>query len=203
MSKTWLSFFFIFAFTALMCASAAAQNNFKVIHSFAGYPNDGMTTDSSVVFDKLGNMYGATDGGGGQTGCGDFGCGTVYELSPDGQGNWTESILYNFCQDFDGLSCLDGSYPSAGLAVDSAGDLYGITELGGTGYESGSGGGVAFELSPPKKPGQLWIETVLYSFCSRVGKGECLDGGFGFPSQVVFDRGGTYTELDRSADRGT
>ncbi|MGA2695878.1 MAG: hypothetical protein ABSE92_07445 [Terriglobales bacterium] len=90
MSKTWLSFFFILAFTALMCASAAAQNNFKVIHSFAGYPNDGMTTDSSVVFDKLGNMYGATDGGGGQTGCGDFGCGTVYELSPDGQGNWTE-----------------------------------------------------------------------------------------------------------------
>jgi uncharacterized repeat protein (TIGR03803 family) len=190
MSKAWLSFFFLFAFSALMCASAAAQNNFKVIHNFAGYPNDGMTTDSSVVFDKLGNMYGATNGGGNQTGCGDFGCGTIYELSPDGQGNWTETILYNFCQNFDGVSCLDGAAPN-GLTIDSSGNLYGTTYQGGTGQQIVTiGAGVAFELSPPGQEGGAWTETILHNFCSEVSNGSCLDGWVGVVGPLVLDKGG-------------
>ena len=181
--------FLIFAFAALMCASAAGQNNYKVIHSFSGYPNDGMTTSSSVVFDKLGNMYGATDGGGNQTGCGDFGCGTVYELSPDGQGNWTETILYNFCQDWNGVACLDGYSPN-GLTMDADGNLYGTTFSGGSGYVYGAGSGVAFELSPPKEKGGAWIETVLYNFCSDFNNGSCVDGWVGFEPPLALDAAG-------------
>jgi uncharacterized repeat protein (TIGR03803 family) len=195
MSRTSLSFFFLFAFAlfafaALMCASAAGQNSFKVIHSFSGYPNDGMTTSSSVVFDKLGNMYGATDGGGNQTGCGDFGCGTVYELSPDGQGNWTETILYNFCQNFDGVSCLDGASPN-GLTIDSSGNLYGTTYQGGTGQQHVTiGAGIAFELSPPSQQGGVWTETVLHNFCSELSDGACLDGWVGVVGPLVLDKAG-------------
>lgn len=138
-----------FVFAAMICAPAFGQSNYKVIHSFSGYPNDGQSPVSSIVFDKAGNMYGSTPGGGNQTGCGDLGCGTVYELSPDGHGNWTETVLYNFCSNYNGL-CLDGAYPN-GLTIDAAGNLYGTTFSGGSGYVYLTGPGVAFELSPPKK----------------------------------------------------
>jgi uncharacterized repeat protein (TIGR03803 family) len=192
--KTSLSFFFLFAFAlfafaALMCASAAGQNNFKVIHSFSGYPNDGMSPVSSVVFDKAGNMYGSTPGGGNQTGCGDLGCGVVYELSPDGQGSWTETILYDFCHDFDGASCLDGAYPD-NITMDAGGNLYGTTFSGGSGHVYGAGSGVAFELSPPKEQGGPWTETVLYNFCSDFNNGSCLDGWVGFEPPLALDAAG-------------
>ena len=134
-----------------------------MIHSFSGYPNDGMHPIRPVIFDKAGSMYGTAPGGGSQTGCGDLGCGVVYELSPDGQGSWTETILYNFCQNFNGLSCLDGAYPTTGLTCRHAlGNFYGMTYGGGTGLEKGEGGGVAFELSPPNSKGGEWSETILY-----------------------------------------
>ncbi len=194
MSKTSLSFFFLFTFalfalTALMCASAAGQNNYKVIHSFSGFPNDGMLPTSSTVFDKLGNMYGTTSGGGNQAGCGDLGCGIVYELSPDGQGNWTETVLYNFCSNFNGSSCLDGAYPN-GLTIDAAGNLYGTTFSGGSGYAYMTGPGVAFELSPPKEKGGTWAETVLYNFCTNFSNGSCQDGWVGEAGPLVFDNAG-------------
>ena len=193
MSKASLVFFSLFAFalfafTALMCAAADGQDNYKVIHSFSGFPNDGMTTIRPVVFDRAGNMYGTTPGGGSQTGCGDFGCGVAYELSPDGEGNWTETVLYNFCSNYNGL-CLDGAYPN-GLTIDAAGNLYGTTFSGGSGYAYLSGPGVAFELSPPKEKGGAWTETVLYNFCSKFSNGSCLDGWLGEAGPLVLDKAG-------------
>ena len=129
-------------------------------------------------------MYGATPGGGNQTGCGDLGCGIIYGLSPDGQGNWTETILYNFCQNFNGISCLDGAYPN-GLTIDTVGNLYGTTFSGGTGQGFGFGTGIAFELSPPKMQGGTWTETVLHNFCSDVQNDSCLDGWVGVVSPMV------------------
>src|SRR5208282_4793083 len=52
----------------------------------------------SMVSDSKGNLYGATATGG-NTGCANIywlGCGTVFELSPQGNGQWTENVLYVF-----------------------------------------------------------------------------------------------------------
>ena len=184
MSKTSLSF----VFAAMICAPALGQSDYKVIHSFSGYPNDGQSPVSSIVFDKAGNMYGSTPGGGDQTGCGDLGCGTVYELSPDGHGNWMETVLYNFCSNYNGL-CLDGAYPN-GLTIDAAGNLYGTTFSGGSGYVYLTGPGVAFELSPPAQKSGAWTETVLYNFCSDFSNGSCLDGWVGVVKPLVLDEAG-------------
>jgi uncharacterized repeat protein (TIGR03803 family) len=162
---------------------AVAQNNFKVIHSFSG--PDGSQPIGSVVFDGTGNLYGTAPGGG------TYSHGVVYELSPSDSGDWTETTLYSFCQKFDGLSCLDGAYPSAGLALDAAGNIYGVAGFGGTGDELGNGGGVFFELSPPQQKGGTWTETVLYNFCSDDVNNQCLDGS-GPTSQLVFDATGNF-----------
>ena len=179
----------VLVFMVLVCSFSLGQNNFKVIHSFVGFPSDGMLPVSSVILDKAGNIYGTTPGGGNQTGCGDLGCGVAYELSPDGQGNWTETILYNFCQNFDGSLCLDGAYPN-GLTIDSSGNLYGTTFSGGSGHVYGTGPGVAFELSPPREKGGAWTETVLHNFCSQFSNGSCLDGWVGEVGPLVLDRSG-------------
>jgi uncharacterized repeat protein (TIGR03803 family) len=116
--------------------------------------NDGAEPASEVVFDHAGNLYGTTVGGGGLGDPTCFydtnGCGTVYELSPS-NGSWTETVLHAFP-----ASDSDGQSPFANLILDSAGNLYGSTEEGGT-----IGGGTVFQLSPG---GSGWTEDLLYNF---------------------------------------
>jgi len=47
--------------------------------------------------DKAGSLYGTTTVGG-KTGCGSNGngCGTVFKLSPNPEGSWSETVLYTF-----------------------------------------------------------------------------------------------------------
>ena len=81
--------------------------------------------------------------------------GTIFELSPSGEG-WTETVLYSFMGGGDG--CLpDGCFPLAGLVFDRAGNLYGATY----GYINGPGGGTIFELSPH---GGGWNFSTIYTF---------------------------------------
>ncbi|MGC2109471.1 MAG: choice-of-anchor tandem repeat GloVer-containing protein, partial [Candidatus Korobacteraceae bacterium] len=108
----------------------------STLYSFQGGATDGQFPLAAVVLDQAGNLYGTTPTGGG-TGCPDQnneGCGIVFELSPSGSG-WTESIPY----DFTGGS--DGAIPTAGLIVDSQGNLYGSALYGG------QGSGTVFELT--------------------------------------------------------
>ncbi len=56
----------------------------KVIHSFTGSAGDGYGPGAGVTVDRQGNVYGTTPTGGA------YGFGIVYELKPDGKGNWTE-----------------------------------------------------------------------------------------------------------------
>ncbi len=142
-----------------------------VIYSFQG-GNDGDFPRGDLVFDKAGNLYGATAFGGGKgTNCGDSlyqNCGTVFEVSPPQTkgGAWTETVLYSFTGLQPWSVSGDGSEPNGGLVFDEAGDIYGTTSNGGSNIPNcgSSGCGAAFELVPPKQEGGTWTENILYRF---------------------------------------
>jgi uncharacterized repeat protein (TIGR03803 family) len=91
-----------------------------------------------LIWDQAGNIYGTQS----------VRYGSVYELSPS-QGSWTYQDIY----DFTGRD--DGESPN-GVAVDSAGNLYGTANSGGQyGY------GTVFQLMPGGPP---WTETTLHAF---------------------------------------
>jgi uncharacterized repeat protein (TIGR03803 family) len=155
----------------MWCVLAAGQAQYKVLYTFGSNngPSDGAGPDGKLLMDKAGNLYGTTSGGG-------LGFGTVFELSPSPEGAWTETIIYNFCPQ---QGCLDGTFPTAGLIADQAGNLYGTTSNGG------QNGGVVFELSPPLTPDGTWKETVLHTFGPK-GKGDgCYPTG-----KLTFDQSG-------------
>jgi uncharacterized repeat protein (TIGR03803 family) len=109
----------------------------KVLHNFNG--TDGGATFAGLVFDVAGNLYGTS--GGGDFTCYGHGCGTVFELtrSPNAAGGgWMERVLHSF-------NGTDGSVPN-GLIIDAAGNLFGTTQTGGTGYYCPYGCGTVFEI---------------------------------------------------------
>lgn len=138
----------------------------QVLYSFGQAP-DGRYPAASLIFDTAGNLYGTTTQGGA------FGSGTVFKLAQD-QGQWSETVLYSFCQP--GQSCSDGSGPNSSLVIDAAGNLYGTTIAGGA-----VGAGVVFELSP--EAGGTWTETVLHSFANG-------SDGSSPAAGLVFDKAG-------------
>jgi hypothetical protein len=122
----------------MVCGSLAVGQQYKVLWSFGGAAvGDGSQPLGRLVSDAKGNLYGTTQYGGTTTepNCGSLGCGTVFELSPSQDGNWTETIIYTFCTNYSGFLCLDGAYPQAGLIWDSLGNLYGTTNTGGQACE--------------------------------------------------------------------
>jgi hypothetical protein len=187
------------AVCSLVSAASAGWQE-KVLYSFQGGANDGFFPAGGVVFDKQGNLYGATTGGGKAT-CAPFGseCGTVFQLSPPAQkgGSWTETVLYQF----QGKGSNDGSVPNGGLIIDAAGNLYGVTAYGGTGYclllGANAGCGTVYELSPPQQPGGAWTETTLYSFATA-------KEGYLAIGNLVFDSAGNlYGATWFGGDKGT
>lgn len=117
----------------------------KQLYAFSKSGSGPYTPVSGVIFDSAGNLYGTTaQGGTGSTG-------TVYELSPSSGGTWTEQTIWNFPS-----TCSSGCDPVSGLIIDSAGNLYGTGQSGGT-YNRGS----VFELSPIAGG---WTETELHDF---------------------------------------
>jgi uncharacterized repeat protein (TIGR03803 family) len=115
-----------------------------VLHTFeAG--NDGDAPFAGVIFDRSGNLYGTTYAGGSND------SGTVFELSPNSNGTWTETVLYSFN---------DEGNPWAGVTVDHAGNLYGTTEAGCVNAQ-------VYKLT---ESGGAWLE-------SRIGYGYCMLAG--------------------------
>jgi uncharacterized repeat protein (TIGR03803 family) len=144
----------------------------STIYSFTGQP-DGANPWAGLAFDHAGNLYGTTLNGGLAN------AGTVFKLTPDGDGTWTESVLYNFCSL---ARCADGAGPESSFVFDRAGNIYG-TAGGGSPANcpySTSGCGVVFKLVPNSVGG--WIESVLHSFNGG--------GGAGPAGGVIFDAAG-------------
>jgi uncharacterized repeat protein (TIGR03803 family) len=137
------------------------------LHVFSGPPDGGGPT-SGVVFDSAGNLYGMTKYGG-KGSCrplsnyfGIQGCGTIYELTPNQDGTWTETILYNFIQG--GGS---GIFPTGPLSWDSD-RLLGLTTAGGDGW------GTVFELGQSQKEG--WQRNSIHIFFGNPGDGVTPSG---------------------------
>jgi uncharacterized repeat protein (TIGR03803 family) len=151
-----------------------------VLHYF-GNSDDAAGPNGGVIMDASGNLYGTTELGGFYGGnCGDFGCGSVFELSPGAKGKWTETILYAF------TGGTDGNEPYGGIAADASGNLYGTTMAGGE-----NGDGIVFELSPGQN-GQ-WTKAILYSFCAQQN---CTDGAFPFDGLTLDAAGDLYGTTD-------
>src|SRR5438445_13255761 len=109
--------------TALMLAvSAEAANKYTVLYKFSGR-TDGGSPWASLIFDPAGNLYGTASVGGNLSCDNGNGCGTVFELTPSSKG-WAETTLYAFEGN-------DGQFPIGSLVFDKAGNLYGMTGLGG------------------------------------------------------------------------
>src|SRR5579863_5598253 len=119
----------------------------EILHTFTLNSTDGNMPVGGVILDAVGNLYGTTCAGGNHQN------GTVYELKRAKNG-WAEFILHSFG------NFLDGGCPTSKLLRDSAGNLYGTTNGGGT-HDNGT----VFELS--HKFGAAWEEKILYNFASN------------------------------------
>jgi uncharacterized repeat protein (TIGR03803 family) len=127
-----------------------------VLHVFGTQEGDGMNPYSTLTFDGKGNMFGTTSAGAGGS-CSPT-CGTVYEISPNGVGGWTETVIYAF-------PATGGTVPVGGVIMDALGNLYGTTSRGGS-VECGwmneiSGCGSVYKLTPGADG---WTFTNLYYF---------------------------------------
>jgi len=165
---------------------------YTAVYNFTGGQDGYEPFFTTLVFDTGGNLYGTTYRGGN-------GNGVVFEMIPNPDGTWAESVLHTF-------SGADGSESRAGLIFDSAGNLYGTTQLGGS-----HGQGTVFELA--HNPDGSWTESVLHSFTGgddgaqpygglildQAGNlyGTTFQGGsrtWGNVFELVLNPGGTWTE---------
>jgi len=110
---------------------------------------DGAMPSGPLVSDVDGRFYGIASVGGAN------GVGVAYKVIPPAThgGAWTTQTIWAFTRD------VDGTLPTSGLVMDSAGALYGSTSrFGPNGY------GAVFKLTPPPRGSTAWTETILWGF---------------------------------------
>ncbi len=136
----------------------------SVLYSFTG-GSDGGNPVGKLTQDVEGNMYGVTYAGGSTP---SSAYGTVFRVTPTG----VESVLYGFCRL---TNCMDGARPAGALVLDTFGNLYGTTIVGGM-----HDAGVVFKVAPSG------VESVLEDLTIEA------DGGNG---AVVDKAGNVYVEI--------
>jgi uncharacterized repeat protein (TIGR03803 family) len=148
---------------------------YAALYSFCvqqGCP-DGYGMPAPPIWDGKGNLYGTTVYGGNTPSycaSGGNGCGVIFKMTPKHDGTWTYHVLHRFAS-----YPTDGQRPFAGLVMDTAGNFYGSTALGGV-HNQGTVFKFAFR-------GGHWKKTVLYNFPN------CADGCYpGYA--MVFDKAG-------------
>jgi len=126
----------------------------SALYSFVD-ASTGWNPFSGVILDKAGDLVGTTENGGSALD------GTVFKITPKGKGKVEESLIHEFVGE------ADGAFPQTGLTSDAAGNLYGVTLVGGgTAFtckeNSGGGCGIVYKLAPQSDG--TWDETILYAF---------------------------------------
>jgi uncharacterized repeat protein (TIGR03803 family) len=129
----------------------------KVLYSFGGTAADGTDPVANLLVDASGNLYGTTKMGGSTTACGGFGCGTVFELV-NSSGSYAERLLHSFS----GGS--DGSSPAAALVMDSSGNLYSTTDVGGSSLQLGT----VFTINPTAAAADATLSTTSLTFSNQL-----------------------------------
>ena len=133
----------------------------SLLHDFMN-TTDGWCPKGGLLFDESGNLFGATNGNGSG--------GTVFEMNFS-DGNWTLTTIHSFDASFPGG-------PTATLAMDAAGNLYGTTPGGGA-YGYGS----VFKLTPS---GGTWAYVDMYDFMGQ------SDGGYPYGGVTLDAHGNLY-----------
>jgi uncharacterized repeat protein (TIGR03803 family) len=159
------------------CGTAGCGTVFKlatdgseaILYSFKG-GNDGSAPAGGLIADASGNFYGVTLAGGSADNCGEkpSGCGTAFKLATGG----AETVLHAFTGG-------DGAYPTSGVSMDGAGNLYGLTAAGGSSDDCGKGKdgcGTLFKIATDG------TETTLHVFSGGA------DGGY--PAGMAADASG-------------
>ncbi len=136
-----------------------------------------------VIIDNAGNLYG-------DTAFAPTGDGTVFELTPSG-GQWTYTLLYSLTS---GISGIAG--PFGPPAMDTSGNLYGMTVEGGDTYGAGPceyGCGTVFKLTPSAG---TWVYSLIYDFTGGTDGANPTDG-------LILDRNGNlYGTASAAGARG-
>jgi len=174
-----------------VCKTVACYWTVNDLHYFGSGTDGSYPSLGDLIWDRQGNMYGTTEYGGTSNN------GTVYELTPSGNG-YTESVIYNVS------GSPDGAIPYGGLVFDDNGNLFGTTNQGGTHNR-----GTVFEVT--YVPGVGWTEHVLYNFQDADDGGwpaagltfDSFGNLYGTTSSDGSGGGGTVFELSPSGDTWT
>ncbi len=131
--------------TAFKLTASGMEN-----YDFPGAGQQGEEPLGGLIRDAEGNFYGTTYYGGAE------GYGSVFKIDAAGK----ETVLYSF------TAQADGAWPSAGLVLDAAGNLYGTTyERGNLSCNGGGGCGTLFEITSGGK------FTVVHTFMGEPSDG--------------------------------
>jgi uncharacterized repeat protein (TIGR03803 family) len=157
----------------------------SVIYAFRGTDSDGAINPSLGGFGNNGALYGFTFKGG--AGACAY-CGSVLQLTPNGNGKWKKTTLWNF----DNQDNVD--YPTA-VAVTPSGKVFGTSEFPGDSYTVQ---GAIFELTQESSPSGGWRLTIPFIF-------PFTDGQWPSPGLVADKAGNLYgsTEYGGTNDIGS
>jgi uncharacterized repeat protein (TIGR03803 family) len=175
-------------------AQAPADSALKVIQSFKSDGRKGANPTSGLIADSASHFYGAALTGGDRRCQG--GCGTVFQLTPSGNG-WALNAVWRF-------RATDGAAPVGAPVLDSLGNLYGATGAGGV-----ADFGTIYRLTPPAAGARSWARKVLYEFTAENGHasaGLTADSAgnlYGVTMYGGADEDGTVFELSPPASKAT